>query len=150
MSSKYGKKDKTSEDNCARLAAYLLHAYGLNINHLYTHTYWLNVRDGKKGSVDELNVKHHPYKMCPAYILPHWQAFKKKVAKYLHELEGNKKVKVNSKIGLNVRTGAGLKYKKVKTLVNGTICTIYSEKNGWGKISKTADQWICLKYTKKI
>ena len=48
MSSAYNSTDKKSEDNCARLAAALLKKYGLDINHLYTHTHWLNVRDGKK------------------------------------------------------------------------------------------------------
>ena len=76
-------EDKKAEDNAARLAAALLKQYGLDINHLYTHTHWLNVRDGKKGTVDQLNTMHNSYKMCPAYILPHWSDFKSKVAKYM-------------------------------------------------------------------
>ena len=84
MSSAYNSTDKKSEDNCARLAAALLKKYGLDINHLYTHTHWLNVRDGKSGSVDYLNTARNPYKMCPAYILPHWVAFKAKVQYYLN------------------------------------------------------------------
>ena len=84
MSSAYNDRDKKSEDNCARLAAALLKKYGLDINHLYTHTHWLNVRDGKSGSVDYLNTARNPYKMCPAYILPHWAAFKAKVQSYLN------------------------------------------------------------------
>ena len=84
MSSAYNSTDKKSEDNCARLAAALLKKYGLDINHLYTHTHWLNVRDGKSGSVDYLNTARNPYKMCPAYILPHWAAFKAKVQSYLN------------------------------------------------------------------
>ena len=83
MSSAYNDKDKKSEDNCARLAAALLKKYGLSIDHLYTHTHWLNVRDGKSGSVDYLNTARNPYKTCPLYILPHWSAFKTKVQKYL-------------------------------------------------------------------
>lgn len=84
MSSAYNDRDKKSEDNCARLAAALLKKYGLDINHLYTHTHWLNVRDGKRGTVDQLNTMHNNYKMCPAYILPHWAAFKAKVQAYLN------------------------------------------------------------------
>lgn len=83
MSSAYNVTDKKSEDNCARLAAALLKKYGLDINHLYTHTHWLNVRDGKSGTVDYLNTARNPYKMCPAYILPHWAEFKKKVQAYM-------------------------------------------------------------------
>ena len=84
MSSAYNVTDKKSEDNCARLAAALLKKYNLDINHLYTHTHWLNVRDGKSGSVDYLNTVRNPYKMCPAYILPRWAAFKAKVQSYLN------------------------------------------------------------------
>ncbi|MGN0607159.1 MAG: N-acetylmuramoyl-L-alanine amidase [Oscillospiraceae bacterium] len=84
MSSAYNSADKNSEDNCAKLAAALLKKYNLDISHLYTHTHWLNVRDGKSGTVDYLNTARNPYKMCPAYILPHWADFKKKVESYLN------------------------------------------------------------------
>ena len=61
-----------------------LKQYGLDINHLYTHTHWLNVRDGRNGTIDQLNTMYNRYKMCPAYILPHWAEFKKKVQSYLN------------------------------------------------------------------
>lgn len=86
MNDKDKKHDSIAEDNCAKLAAYLLHKYGLSINNLYTHTYWLNIKAGKKGTVDELNVMKNSYKNCPAYIIPHWQSFKKLVKKYLDAL----------------------------------------------------------------
>ena len=85
MSSAYNAADRKSEDNAARLAAALLRQYGLDINHLYTHTHWLNVRDGRSGSVDQLNTMHNSYKMCPLYILPHWAAFRAKVQTYLNQ-----------------------------------------------------------------
>jgi len=75
-----------SEDNAARLAAYILHENGLTIDNLYTHTYWLNVKDGKTGSVDYLNTLYNSYKTCPAYIIPHWSKFKATVKSYLEEL----------------------------------------------------------------
>ena len=84
MSSAYNATDKKSEDNCARVAAAVLKKYNLDINHLFTHTHWLNVRDGKSGTVDYLNTARNPYKMCPAYILPHWAVFKAKVQSYLN------------------------------------------------------------------
>ena len=84
MSSAYNSVDKKSEDNAAKLAAALLKQYGLDINHLYTHTHWLNVRDGRNGTVDQLNTLYNRYKMCPAYILPHWAIFKAKVQSYLN------------------------------------------------------------------
>ena len=73
-----------ADGNCARLAAALLKKYNLGIDHLYTHTHWLNVRDGKSGSVDHLNTAKNSYKMCPLYILPHWSQFKKKVQGYMN------------------------------------------------------------------
>lgn len=87
MSGKNTDTDKQAEDNAARIAAELLKTYGLTIDNLYTHTHWLNVRDGKKGTVDELNTMKHSYKMCPAYILPHWQDFKAKVAGYMCNIQ---------------------------------------------------------------
>jgi len=83
MSSAYNANDQKSEENAARLAAALLKQYGLGIERLFTHTHWLNVRDGKSGTVDELNTMRNAYKMCPLYILPHWTAFKAKVQSYL-------------------------------------------------------------------
>ena len=92
MSSAYNVTDKKSEDNCARLAAALLKKYNLDINHLFTHTHWLNVRDGKSGTVDYLNTAKNPYKTCPLYILPHWSAFKAKVQKYLTDAKPTVKI----------------------------------------------------------
>lgn len=84
MSSVYNSTDKKSEDNAAKLAAALLKKYNLSIDHLYTHTHWLNVRDGKSGSVDYLNTAKNTYKTCPLYILPHWLTFKAKVQAYMN------------------------------------------------------------------
>ena len=77
-----------SEDLTAKLAAALLVSNNLTINELYTHTHWLNVRDGKIGNTDTLNQMRHPYKMCPLYILPHWNNFKSKVKSYMEFYSG--------------------------------------------------------------
>ena len=72
---------KKAEDNAAKLIAYLLDQHNWNVNsNLYTHTHWLNIRDGKKGTIDELNTMRNSYKMCPIYILPHWNEFKQLVS----------------------------------------------------------------------
>ena len=72
---------KKAEDNAAKLIAYLLDQHNWNVNsNLYTHTHWLNIRDGKKGTIDELNTMKNSYKMCPIYILPHWNEFKQLVS----------------------------------------------------------------------
>ena len=76
-----------AEDNCARLAAHILLLNGLTTANLYTHTYWLNVRDGRGTDLnkDDRCTLAHPYKTCPAYIIPHWKEFVKKVDKYIIE-----------------------------------------------------------------
>lgn len=79
---------KEAEANAVKLAAHLLNKYNLTLNSgLRTHTYWLNVRDGKTGTVDYLNTLRHPYKWCPAYILPHWTTFKAAVGDSLAALQ---------------------------------------------------------------
>lgn len=87
MSNSIDKKSKDSMDNCAKLTAYLLHKYNWTIEkNLFTHTYWLHIRDGHKGSKDELCTKYHNYKNCPIYIIPYWTDFKNLVQKYLDQL----------------------------------------------------------------
>lgn len=61
--------DKGAEERGAKLAAILLHKYGLGIDKLKTHRDW------------------YPKKYCPAYILPHWGVFVEKVKKYLAEIQ---------------------------------------------------------------
>ena len=69
-----------AEANAVKLTAYLLKRYGLNADsNLFTHTHWLNVMDGKSGTIDYLNTADNPRKMCPIYILPHWSTFKNNV-----------------------------------------------------------------------
>lgn len=50
---------------------------------------------------------------------------------------------------LNVRIGAGLKYKIKTDIKKGEVYTIVEEKNGWGKL-KSGAGWIRLKYTEKV
>ena len=57
--------DKKSEENCAKLVAGLLKMFDFGIEDLYTHNHW------------------YPQKYCPAYILPHWEEFRRKVQSYL-------------------------------------------------------------------
>ena len=59
--------DKKSEENCAKLVAGLLKMFDFGIEDLYTHNHW------------------YPQKYCPAYILPHWNEFMKKVEGHLKE-----------------------------------------------------------------
>ena len=58
------------------------------------------------------------------------------------------KVKVTANI-LNVRNGAGTKYKVNTTIKKGEVYTIVEEKYGWGKL-KSGAGWIKLSYTDKV
>lgn len=157
MSGKGTAEDKAAEDNAARIAADLLKTYGLGIGCLFTHTHWLNVRDGRKGTVDQLNVMRHPYKMCPLYILPHWQEFKSKVAAYMGEAakpaepmqQDFEPVQFLVKIvddDLNIRSGAGTEFPVVGKVYKGYVFTIVETaraKDGgtWGRL-KSGAGWI--------
>ncbi|MBP1546282.1 MAG: SPOR domain-containing protein [Oscillospiraceae bacterium] len=72
--------DIKARDNAARLIAYLKEHYG---GELYTHNYWCNVRNGKRGTLDELNKLNDGYKGCPIYIRPSWDKFKTLVDGYM-------------------------------------------------------------------
>ena len=83
MGKNYDANDRKAEDNAARLIAYLMDKYNWDINNLYTHTHWLAVKSGRKGSREYLNeTKLKGQKWCPAYILPHFSDFEKLVEKY--------------------------------------------------------------------
>lgn len=69
--------DKQAEERGAKLAAYLLHKYGLGIDKMVTHQHWSG-------------------KYCPAFILPHWSAFRSKVEAYLKEMQAADKPKTSA------------------------------------------------------
>lgn len=84
--------DAKAKDNGARLAAWLLDRYGLGIDDLVTHTYWVNRSSGRsykdrdKQSTSQVAGK----KWCPTYILgsvsqarTNWLSFKKLVQGYM-------------------------------------------------------------------
>lgn len=78
------EKDRRAEDNAARLIAWLMKQYGFTVEkNLYTHNYWCNIRNGRTGTLDELNKRDDGYKNCPVFIRPHWDEFKGLVNKYL-------------------------------------------------------------------
>ena len=77
------EENAKARDNSARLIAYLLNKYNLTINNLYTHNYWVNVRNGRRGSVDQLNKINDGYKGCPIFIRPKWDNFKSLVESYM-------------------------------------------------------------------
>lgn len=75
---------KESEENGARLVAYLLHHLNLTIYDVYTHNYFIS--SAVYGNYPNDGFIQNSYKNCPIYILDHWQSFLDKVSMYLKEL----------------------------------------------------------------
>lgn len=106
----------------------------------------------KKYGIKKENVIRHydvTGKNCPAYFVKDEEAWKK-FRDEIFEIEKKEfktyYIKVNTK-SLNVREGAGTKYKVIKTIKKDEKWLIRDEKNGWGKIRIG---WIKLSYTKKV
>lgn len=96
----HAEQDARAEDNAARLIAYLLNMYGMTVEqNLFTHNYWCNIRNGKKGTIDELNKLNDGYKNCPVYIRKHWEAFIEKVKAYMPKTVEQKKAKYFVQVG---------------------------------------------------
>jgi len=94
-----------AEINAIKLAAYFLKKYGRTVeNGLFTHTYWFNIKDGKKGDIDYLNTLYNSNKICPAYIIPHWSTFKEKVKEEFEKLHAtiNQKDTISSLLNENL------------------------------------------------
>lgn len=166
MSGTTGTENLKARDNAARLAAYILHKYGLTADNLYTHTYWLHVRDGHTKLSDTANIDKwcttpHTYKTCPYYIIPDWLGFKKLVDKYIKELGGKAVVADGSFLvrildpALNIRAQPSLTAKINGVIRDKSIYTIVAQQYGsgvlWGKL-KSGAGWISLgsKYVKKV
>lgn len=163
-----GKIEISPQHNAARLAAYLLHKNGLTADNLYTHTYWLHVRDGHTQLSDTANIDKwctapHTYKNCPLYIIPDWIGFKKLVDGYVKQLGGSSVVAVGTFLvrildpALNIRAQPSLTA-KINGVIRGKgvytiVATSFEPKTQitWGKL-KSGAGWISLgsKYVKKI
>ena len=166
MSGTTGAENLKARDNAARLAAYILHKYGLTVDNLYTHTYWLHVRDGHTKLSDTANIDKwcttpHSYKTCPYYIIPDWLGFKKLVDKYIKQLGGKSVIADGTFMvrvldpALNIRAQPLLTAKINGVIRDKSIYTIVAQQYGgnilWGKL-KSGAGWISLgnKYVKKI
>lgn len=160
------EENAKARDNSARLIAYLLNKYNLSIDNLYTHNYWVNVRNGKKGSVDQLNKLNDGYKGCPLYIRPKWDDFKKLVESYMKEPSTKPQNATNNGFNeykvriitdeLNVsKTPKFTTSDIVMKVVKGDVYTIVDEttvnKTKFGKL-KSGIGYIslCSKYVEKI
>lgn len=99
---------------------------------------------GKKYTVAEVDGSIVRLKEINSWVL------KKEVSKSTGSSIGFKpyKVKVTAS-SLNVRDGAGTKYKINMAIVDKGVYTIVDEKGDWGKL-KSGAGWIHLGYTKKV
>ena len=151
MKNSYDTESLKAMDNCARLTAYLCVKYKLTTNDVYTHTYWLHMRDkdsiSKCGDKDKICTARHSYKICPTFIIPQWDKFLALVNKYIAEMGGKVVVKPSTpttstssntlpykvkvidtdKAGLNVRSGAGVNNPIVTTVKYGEVYTVVAE-----------------------
>ena len=150
MRNSYDADSLKSMDNCARLTAYLCKKYGLTVDDIYTHTYWLHIRDNdsvsKCGDKDKICTTKHSYKTCPLYIIPQWDRFLELVVKYYSGAKSKKtntstastvansattaipyKIKVKDNY-LNVRKDAGVNNPVLLTIKKGEVYTIVEEK----------------------
>ena len=106
----------------------------------------------KKYGIKKENVIRHydvTGKNCPAYFVKDeesWINFRNEIFESKNKEFKKYYIKVNTK-SLNVREGAGIQYKVIKTIKKDEKWLIRDEKNGWGKIRIG---WIKLSYTKKV
>lgn len=184
MRNSHDTVSKQSMDNCARLTAYLCYKYGLTVDDVYTHTYWLHMRDkdaiSKCGDKNKICTARHHYKVCPTYIIPHFDEFLDLVVKYYSGAKSKKNTVTKPTVstsdsntslpycvqvvdkdpnGLNVRKGCGVNYPIVTTINYGEVYTIVEEQrvgnSTWGLLKayqKTRNAWINLssRYVKKL
>ena len=180
MKSPYDTESLKAMDNCARLTAYLCKKYNLTVDDIYTHTYWLHMRDmdnvSKCGDKNKICTTRHSYKTCPLYIIPQWDKFLELVVKYYSGAKSKKennqdttntsnvtslpykiKVKIDS---LNVRADAGVNNKITCTIKKNEVYTIIEEKKvknsdgsiaTWGRL-KSKIGWLNVgdKYVTKV
>ena len=168
MSGRDGAENTKARNNAARLAAYLLHKNGLTADNLYTHTYWLHVKDGHTklsdtANIDKWCVAPHTYKNCPLYIIPDWIGFKKLADGYIKKLGGSSVVSGGTFLvrildpALNIRAQPSLTA-KINGVIRGKgvytiVAAAFEPKTRitWGKL-KSGVGWISLgeKYVKKL
>ncbi len=86
MNGTTGDNNIKARDNGARMAAYLLKKYGLTIDDMYTHNYFLNVRDGVNGDYMTLCTTPGKDRNCPLYIVGDWEGFRKQISGYMGEI----------------------------------------------------------------
>lgn len=180
MKNPYETESLKAMDNCARLTAYLCAKYNLTVDDIYTHTYWLHMKDkdsiSKCGDKNEICTTRHSYKTCPLYIIPQWDKFLELVVKYYSGAKSKKennqnttntsttsslpykvKVEIDS---LNVRADAGVNNKITCTIKKNEVYTIIEEKKvknsdgsiaTWGRL-KSKIGWLNIgdKYVTKI
>lgn len=132
------KVSEETKENAAYLAANLCKRLGITAD-----------------KVDSYIVRHYDVtgKSCPAQMVSNnkeWVAFKNDVKEILTlgALGKGYLVKIAADV-LNVREGAGTKYKVVTTVKKNEVYTIVEEKNGWGKL-KSGKGWISLSYTTRV
>ena len=169
--------DAKAKDNAARLAAGLLDLYGLGLDNLVTHTFWVAKAAGKKkADMDEqCTTLIYRKKWCPAYIfgstshvtaLKNWKAFKALVGGYMKKTSGTTAKPAPSETassvnylvriikGVTIRKGPGASCAAAGQVQKAGAYTIVKEADGpdgsrWGLL-KSGAGWVDLASCKKI
>jgi len=152
--------DEKAKDNSARLAAWLLWKHGLTIDHLVTHTYWVNKSAGKRfADVDEqcCNLISGK-KWCPTYIfkssdkqtaMKNWKTYKQLVGKYLAALEDRVEIKpaagadsTQHPTASSVKKGDVVKISSDATYYSGKTIPAWVKNKSWVVSSVSGDRAI--------
>lgn len=127
MGSRQGVNDLKARDNGAKIAAYILFKNNMTVNDMYTHNYFLNIRNGVKGDYNKLCTTATPTRNCPYYIVWDWEGFRKQVDNYIKIL-GGKSVYGQEKVIENAKS----KYPKIVYIATSSAAM----RDGMSKNSK--------------
>ena len=89
MNSRDKAIDLKARDNGAKIAAYFLVQTNKTVDDLYTHNYFLNIRNGHTDwDYNKLCTTETPTRNCPYYIVWDWEGFRRQVDSYIKVLGG--------------------------------------------------------------
>lgn len=134
-------------DLAAEFCAYLCEEFNLNVDTIVSHQ-----EAYKKGYGSNHSDCDHWLKKFNKNMDWFRNQVKSKMSGSAAKESSGKKVNYQVKINakeLNVRDGAGTKYKVNTKAKMNEVYTIVEEKSGWGKL-KSGAGWISLNYTKKV
>lgn len=154
----YDEMTAEQKDSIVRVTALLCEKFNFipDTNRIVYH-HWFNLSTGKRNNGSGNNkscpgtdfFKGNKVQDCENYFIP---LVKKAINSNDKTIAVVKYVYVISST-LNIRTGAGAGFSKVKdrdAALFGAVLRVYGEKNGWYKISSSTNHWVSARYTKEV